>query len=86
MVAAQRDAQSLKIRKISLWLQVGKEFMFGGNVIALLIYILQPLLALFTAFQAIILVLYAANSSVRIPTSVAASALAVAEALGQAGK
>lgn len=56
--------------------------MFGVDIIALLICIGQPLLALFTAFQAIILVLYAANSSVRTPTSVAASALVVPDALG----
>ena len=56
--------------------------MFGVDIIALLICIGQPSLALFTAFQAIILVLYAANSSVRTPTSVASSALVVPDALG----
>jgi ATP-binding cassette subfamily C (CFTR/MRP) protein 1 len=40
------------------------------------------LLALFTCFQAAVLILYAANSSVRTPTSLAAAALLVADAVG----
>jgi len=39
-------------------------------------------LALFTCFQAAVLILYAANSSVRTPASLAAAALVVADALG----
>ena len=48
----------------------------------LLMYIDQALIAVFTVFQAAILVLYAAHSSVRTPSSVAAAALVVADALG----
>jgi ATP-binding cassette, subfamily C (CFTR/MRP), member 1 len=42
----------------------------------------QALIAIFAAFQAAILVLYAANSSVRTPSTVAAAALVVADAIG----